>query len=221
MGNERMSLQSKTRMRNLVQYQDMSDEEFEEVWQEYVGDYEISPERLEEKLQEKWEDLAQDYDLTDMKANDLSQLRNLLLSQIQLEELELTAFALRKDADDPSVVQILDKISSIQTRLVKNISDISGDLQLTRKIRKQSKEASVVLAIQDLKEKAEIFYKEKMLYIFCPECNMLLSTIWLNYAEHKFNKMSLKCERCGHTFTQELAPLYETKNTNKPNLELP
>ena len=220
MGKERMTLPSKAKLRNLVQYRDMTDEEFEAALDIATDAYEVSPELLQEKLDEKLEELGKDYDLTDMKANDLSQLRSLLLSQLQLEELDLTAFALRKDADDPVIVQVLDKISGIQTRLVKNISDISGDLQLTRKIRKMSKEASVVNAIEDLREKARIFYKERMLYIFCPECKMLLSTVWLNYPD-AHNILHCTCERCGEKFDVKLSTLYETDNKNLENVVVP
>lgn len=221
MGSERMVLPNKAKLRNLKQYQGMSDEEFEEAINELQEDYDVSPERLEEKIKEKQNELAKDYDLSDMKANDLAQLRSMILAMIQLDELELTAFGLRKDADDAQTIQILDKISGIQNRLIKNISDISEDLQLTRKIRKQSKEASVIDAINDLKEKARIFYKQKMLYIFCTECKMLLSTLWLNYPDSQVNNIKLKCERCNHVEEIELAPLYETDNKNLDDVVIP
>lgn len=221
MGTERMTLPNKAKLRNLMQYKDMSDEEFEEAMGTLKEEYEISPEALEEQIQIKWEELEKDYDLSDMKANDVAQIRSLILAQLQLEELERVAFALRKDASDATTVQVLDKINGITTRLVKNISDISSDLQITRKIRKQSKEASVIDAINDLKVKAKKFYNQRMLYVFCPECRMLLSTVWLNYNEEEHNSLHLKCNRCGNEFDQPLAPLYLSDNKNLEDVLIP
>ena len=220
MGSERMVLPNKNKMRNLVQYRDMTDEEFDEVWEEMVLDLEISPEMLESRVEEKLDEVAKDYDMEDMKINDKAQLRSLALAQIQLDDLEHTAFQLRQKTDSTSV-QMLEKINRILGGLRTDISSISSDLQLTRKIRKQSKESSVIDAINDLRGKARKFYRQKMLYVFCPECKMLLSTLWLNYSNEESNKLHLKCNRCNHSFTQKLAPLYDTNNKNIEDVIIP
>lgn len=220
MGKERMTLPNKAKIRNLKQYKDLTEEEFDEVWREREEALNISPEMLEVRVEEGLAELAEDYDMDDMKSNDMIQIRALVLAQIQLEDLEKTAFSQRQSVDSQSV-QILEKVNRILGGLRKDISDISNDLQLTRKIRKQSKEASVIHALNDLKSKAHKFYKERMLYVFCPECKMLLSTIWLNYSGESKNSIELKCNRCEHVFTQELLPLYGTDNKNVDDIILP
>lgn len=215
-----MVLPNKAKIRNLVQYRELTDEEFEEVWEEMVLESEMSPEMLESRVKEKLDELAADYDMEDMKINDMAQLRSLALAQIQLDDLEQTAFQLRQRTDSTSV-QMLEKINRILGGLRSDISSISSDLQLTRKIRKQSRESSIIDAINDLRGKARKFYRQKMLYVFCPECKMLLSTLWLNYSGEEYNKLQLKCGRCNHKFTQDLAPLYNTDNKNVEDIILP
>lgn len=215
----RMVLPDKRKLRNLVQYKDLTDEEFEKVWEEKLQAIELSPEMLEKRVAEKLDELANDYDMADMKSNDMIQIRALALAQIQLEDLEQVAWQARQEVDYNSV-QILDKVNRILSSLRDDISKISNDLQLTRKIRKQSRETSVIDAINDLREKARRFYKERMLYVFCPECRMLLCTLWLMYADGK-NTLRLQCDRCNHKFTQELAPLYKTDNKNLEDVVLP
>ena len=220
MGKERLVLPNKKKIRNLVQYRDMTDEEFEEAWEEIVLEIEVSPEMLEARVKEKLDELAVDYDMEDMKINDMGQLRSLALAQLQLDDLEQTAWIIRQKTDSTSV-QILEKINRILSGLRDDISKISADLQLTRKIRKQSKESSIIDAINDLRGKARKFYQERMLYVFCPECKMLLSTLWLNYSSEEYNKLQLKCKRCKHTFTQDLALLYKTDNKNLEDVIIP
>jgi len=220
MGEKRLVLPNKKKIRNLVQYRDMTDEEFEDAWDDIVLEIEVSPEMLEKRVKEKLDELAVDYDMEDMKINDMGQLRSLALAQLQLDDLEQTAYVIRQKTDTTSV-QILEKINRILSGLRDDISKISSDLQLTRKIRKQSKESSIIDAINDLRGKARKFYRERMLYVFCPECKMLLATLWLNYSSEEYNQLQLKCKRCNNKFTQDLTPLYKTDNKNLEDVVLP
>ncbi len=220
MGEKRLVLPNKKKIRNLVQYRDMTDKDFDKVWEEMILEIEVSPEMLEARVKEKLDELAIDYDMEDMKINDMGQLRSLALAQIQLDDLEQTAWIVRQKTDSTSV-QILEKINRILSGLRDDISKISSDLQLTRKIRKQSKESSIIDAINDLRGKARQFYRERMLYVFCPECKMLLATLWLNYSSEEYNKLQLTCKRCKHKFTQDLAPLYKTDNKNIEDVVIP
>lgn len=219
MGKERMTLPNKAKIRNLKQYKDLTDEDFEEMWLEREKALNISPEALEKRVEETLVNLADDYDMDDMKSNDMIQIRAMVLAQIQLADLEQTAFSLRQDVDSQSV-QILEKVNRILGGLRRDISEISNDLQLTRKIRKQSKEASIIHALNDLKSKAHKFYKERMLYIFCKECKMLLATVWLAYPDTE-NYITVTCDRCKHELKQELSMLYETDNKNLEDVILP
>lgn len=220
MGKERMVLPDKRKLRNLKQYADLSDEEFDEIWEQKLEEIEVTPEMLEIRINERLDELAEDYDMDDMKANDRVQLRALALAMVQLEDLEQTAWKIRQKTGYQDV-QILEKINKILGGLRDDITKISNDLQLTRKIRKQSRETTVLDWIADLRSKAHKFYKQRMLYIFCPECMMLLSTVWLNYSDENQNSIKLKCKRCEHKFTQDLAPLYKTDNKNLDDVVLP
>ena len=219
MGTERLTLPNKNKIRNLKQYQNMTDEEFEEMWQEREESLAVSPEALGVRVDETLKELSEDYDMDDMKSNDMIQIRALVLAQIQLEDLEKTAFRLRQQVDSQSV-QILEKVNRILGGLRRDISDISNDLQLTRKIRKQSKEASVIDALNDLKLKAHKFYKQKMLYVFCPKCKMLLSTLWLQYPDEE-TYLNITCKHCGQEIKQELSSLYKTDNRNVEDVTIP
>jgi len=220
MGKERMVLPDKRKLRNLKQYADLSDEEFDEIWEQKLEEIEVTPEMLEVRINERLDELAEDYDMDDMKANDRVQLRALALAMVQLEDLEQTAWKIRQKTGYQDV-QILEKINKILGGLRDDITKISNDLQLTRKIRKQSRETTVLDWIADLRSKAHKFYRQRMLYIICPECRMLLSTVWLNYSDESKNSIKLKCRRCEHEFTQDLAPLYKTDNKNVEDVVLP
>lgn len=217
--NKRMVLPDKRKIRNLKQYQDLTDEEFEEQFSDVLAQATVTR-GLEERIVKKLEDMAKDYDMEDMKSNDMVQLRALAQAEIQLEDLEGVAYQLRQEVSTETVV-VLEKVNNIMSKLRNDISMIQQHLMLTRKIRKESKEASVVSYIDTIKEKAKKFYRNKMLYLFCPECRYLLSTIWLLYPENE-NSISLTCSHCGHKFNATLASLYSRKNNaNLDDVELP
>jgi hypothetical protein len=67
-------------------------------------------------------------------------------------------------------ILVLDKISRMMSSLRSDISMLSEDLQISKKIRSQSKDASVAQRWGDLVEEARAFYQKKMVYVFCPEC---------------------------------------------------
>jgi hypothetical protein len=79
------------RQRNLGQYKDLSDADFEALMtKKALG---IEPSRVfEERIAKKWAEFEQDYDLSDLKINDRDTLRNLIQSQLNLEDLEQHLF---------------------------------------------------------------------------------------------------------------------------------
>src|SRR3990172_2439999 len=216
MERKRFYLPHKNKMRNLVQFRDMTDDDFEEYWAENYENVDEIPfdfEDLERRIEEKIEELSKDYDLDDMKANDMMQLRSLILSVVQLEDLESKDFEIRQDINSANVLT-LEKINRMISALKTDVSALSTDLQLTKKIRNKSKEVSVAKRWNDLVDQAYEFAKRKMLYIFCPECNMLLATVWLLYTDEPYSSLSLHCGKCGNHFTEELSSLYEMGNKN-------
>jgi RNase P subunit RPR2 len=221
MGNRRFYIPSKKRARNLKQNQKMSDEEFDEFWNEEYGentedDEEILAE-LKARTQEKLAELEKDYDFSDMKANDMTQLESLILAMLQLDDIEKEVYKRRNNLTDTNILA-LEKFNKILSQLRSDISTISTDLQLTKKIRNKSKDISIVQRWEELSKKASQFYEQKMLYVFCPDCRTLLSTIWLLYTTDKKNKITLYCERCNTKHDILLSELYETGNKNIPDV---
>jgi hypothetical protein len=216
---------SKTRYRNLSQFKDMPDEEFEEMWQgkmEKVNEKEAIA-TFEQRIEEKIKSFASDYDLDDLKANDLLVLRALAQAYISLEDFEIYSFSLRSGGLSDSVVFTMEKLDKIMSTLRKDISNMQNDLNMTRRVRKSDKETSVLNYLDDLKNKAKKFYKEKMQYVFCPKCKMLLGTIWTQYPEEKGNKLQLICGRhlsdgktCGEKVQVTTLELLEKRGVNIP-----
>lgn len=226
---EKLIGRDKKRMRNLKQYKDLSDEEFDDLFEDIVGDdaeeeilHARTTEEMEELIDEKLSEFADDYDLSDMKINDRLVLRNLIRSIISLEDFEDVYEGIRSKAITRDNVIIVDRVSNVMTRLRSDISNMQNDLKLTRRIRKDSREEDFITYLENLKAKARKFYKQKSLHIFCPKCNFLLATVWLLYPDSP-NSLRLKCgnEKCGYKFDIELSKLYETDNKNLDDVEMP
>ncbi len=198
----------------------MSDEEFEEMF-ESLKDEEIDEEALEAEVEKGLSEFGDDYDLSDMKINDRIVLRNLVLSMISLEALEKQFVGLRENLSDANIL-LLDRTSGVMSKLRHDISDMQGDLKLTRRIRKEGREESFISWLAKTKEKAEKFYKRKHLYIFCPECRRLEATVWLLYP-NEATEISFHCgnKTCGHEYTVYLPDLYETENKNLEDVVIP
>jgi|MudIll2142460700_1097286.scaffolds.fasta_scaffold38583_2 RNase P subunit RPR2 len=222
MGKKRFYIPSKKRTKNLEQYQGMSEEEFDEMWDSEYGenteedDSEILAE-LKARTQEKLDELEKDYDFSDMKANDRMQLESLILAMLQLDDIEKEVYKRRNDLSDTNILA-LEKFNKILSQLRADISTISTDLQLTKKIRNKSKDISIVQRWEELSKKASQFYEQKMLYIFCPDCRTLLSNVWLLYPREEKNKITLYCKRCNTKHDILLSELYETGNKNLPDV---
>lgn len=216
--------QSKAQMRNLAQYRDLTEEEFEEMFNEKQSNSGKS-EDFEERIAKKLQEFSQDYDIDDLKINDRETLRAFIQTIIALEDYESMIFDIRSQVDiTQSNINVVDRISKMMTDLRKDMSRFQEDLNITRKIRKSDKESSVVSYIENLKEQARIFYESKMSYVFCPECNMLLGTVWSLYPEAD-NKITYKCcrvmddgSKCGHKFTVTTQELLNNRGTNNVSI---
>ena len=215
--------QSKKQVRNLVQYRDLSDEDFETMWlqkdsnPESVRDFE---ERIEKKIQE----FSQDYDIDDLKINDRETLRSLVQSVIALEDYERIIYEIRSTGDiSQSNINIVDRLQKVMSDIRKDISSQQADLNITRKIRKSDKESSVVNYIANLKDQARQFFDSKMSYIFC-ECGMLLGNVWCLYPEES-NTFQFICHRilddgsiCGKKIKITSKELVDMGGTNRPEI---
>ena len=196
MGDKKLAIPEnyKKQTRNLVQFRGMSDEEFEDQWVKKA--LEIEPSALfEKRIKSKLDEFEQDYDISDLKINDKETLRALVQAVISLEDYEQIMFTARSNGLGLDNIMVMDKINKIMSDLRGDISKLQDDLKITRKIRKNDQETSLVDYIESLKVKARKFYESKMAYIFCPKCNVVLGTIWTLYPEQKKNKIKLVCKR--------------------------
>lgn len=214
MGNKRAAAFSKTRLRNLVQYRDLSDEEFEEIYQKKIIGIAKNSE-FETRIQNKIDEFSKDYDIDDLKINDMLTLRALAQAYITLEDYEHFTYNLRSSGLDLNRILEFEKVSNMMSTLRADISKMQNDLGITRKIRKGEKEEGIRSELEIIKEKAKNFYEQKMFYIFCPKCKRLLSTTWFLYPSLN-NKLQFVCgnKDCGERFVISSKELFENKGFN-------
>ena len=190
----RYSVPSKGRMRSLKQYKDLTEEEFNRIWEDKITGVELDK-TFENRIKSKIDEITNDYDIEDLKANDRLTLRALAQALIQLEDLERYAYNRRIDGIVETDVLLMEKINNMISNLRKDISNMQTDLKITRKIRKGDKEQTLITYLEDLKLRAKEFYSQKMSYIWCSNCKMLLGTVWSLYPEEKNNRIQLVCNR--------------------------
>jgi hypothetical protein len=217
-------LKQRNRLRHLKQYQELSDEDFDSLFEKM----QVTPqsaENFEKRIKEKLLEFEDDYDFSEMKINDKSTLRALIQAIISLEDFEQHLFLLRKDITESNLYAI-EKLNKVMSELRNDISKLQSDLNITRKIRKSDQETSLIEYLENLKEKARKFYESRMSYIFCtnPDCNELLATIWTLYPKGK-NTITLICNRvmddgkpCGTVVKISTEELLEKRGTNKKDI---
>jgi hypothetical protein len=214
------------KLRNLPQYRDLSEEEFQKV----ISDMEAQDLGLgvskvfEDRIAEELRKFEEDYDLSDMKINDRAVLRGLVQSIIALEDYEQQSFQLRAGGINPDNAFASQKLQDIMSTLRTDISRMQNDLSITRKHRKSDQEQSVLAYIESLKDKARKFLESRQAYILCDKCNTLLATVWTLYPNSN-NKISLTCQQkdkdgvlCGNKITVTTKELLEKKQTNRPEI---
>lgn len=200
-------------LRNLPQYREKSVTELEEI---LAG---IIEGNTEEKVQEVLESFEQNYDLSDMSANDMLELRNLAYYYVYLENLNKQIDDALRDGDTNTV----ERLARTMERMQKSATDIQTNLAITRKQRKSDKEQDIVSAWEDLKSRAKKFLDDRVSYIYCPKCKMLLANVWFLYPKESKNVLRLKCNRiidsdsgeiCGNEFTVTSQFLVDNENRN-------
>lgn len=213
-----------SRQRNLRQYKDLSDEQFEEVMTKKALGLEPSK-AFEDRIIKKWSEFEEDYDLSDLKINDRDTLRALIQTQITLEDYEQHLFKLRTEGISEQQLFSIEKFQKAMSDLRADISKMQNDLNITRKVRKSDQDVSVLAYIESLRKKAKEFAEAKMQYIFCPRCNLLLGTVWTLFPHNDKNKIALICERdlgdgnkCGEKVIVSTSELLANRGTNKPDI---
>jgi len=187
---------SKNRIRNLKQYRNLSDEEFEKIYSEMVTGVSLTQE-FEKRIQDKIDEFSRDYDLSDLKINDLLALRALAQAFISLEDFERYSYKLQEGEggfDEVDIVR-LEKLNNIKSNLRNDINKLQDSLGITRRNRKASEQESVIDFVESLKQKAKRFYESKMKIILCPKCGTWIASVWMLYPESKKAKLRFHCKR--------------------------
>lgn len=208
------------RQKNLPQFKNLSDDEFQTRMMQKALGIEVSAE-FEKRIAKKYAEFDNDYDLSDLKINDREALRALIQAIITLEDYEQYLFKLRSAGITQDTLFTTEKLHKAMSDLRADISKLQGDLNITRKVRKSDQDVSVLAFIDGLKEKAKRFYESKMSYIFCPKCHMLLATIWTQYPDLERNKIALVCGRhlengeiCGEKIVVGTDELLKSRGTS-------
>ena len=220
---ERVVVKDRRKIRNLKQYKDLSEDDFNDLMDREALD--IAPvKEFEDRIERKLKNFEEDYDLSDMKFNDRETLRALAQSLINLEDLEQFTYKMRAGGISLDSLTLLDKLTQQMSALRRDISKMQDDLKISRKIRKSDEETSLIAFLDDLKDKAKRFYEQKMFYVFCESCNELLATTWFLWPDGN-NKMSFTCGRrlddgavCGHKTVVTSTDLKLKKGINKPEV---
>lgn len=209
--------------RNLKQYRDLSQEDFDQVLAQKALGLEVS-DAFEKRISKKLDQFGQDYDLSDLKINDRETLRALIQALISLEDYEQYLYKIRSEGLNGTALANLEKLHKAMSELRADISKLQNDLNITRKVRKSDQDVSVMAYIDTLKKKAKEFYENKMSYIYC-ECGMLLATIWTLYPEEDKNKLALVCHRvladgteCGKKTVVGLKEITNNRGTNRKEI---
>jgi hypothetical protein len=214
---------AKKKLRNLAQYKNLTDEEFERVWQDRLVGIKMDKD-FEDRIRYTIEKITKDYDISDLNSNDQLLLRALAQAFITLEDYEKSSYELRKGGITIDNLLMLEKLSRVMSDLRTDISKQQDDLKITRKVRKDEKNVNTIQFIDSLKQKASEFYKSKMYYIYCPKCNMLLGTVWTMYPDEEKNKVQLFCKRtvdggiCGTKVIVTTKEMGKNRGTN--NVEI-
>lgn len=227
-GDEEKKVKAKkgkfSRMRHLKQFQDLSEDQFDQKMAQKALGLEVS-EEFEKQIEKKLAEFAEDYDLSDLKINDRDSLRALIQAHLALERYEQQMFLVHSGQLTNDAILQTDKLSKVMSDLRSDISKIQDDLSIKRKVRKSDQDVSVLAYIEGLRDKAKRFVESKQSYIFCEKCNMLLATVWALYPDEDRNKMSFVCSRimedgskCNHKTVVNTKELLAKRGTNKPEI---
>jgi hypothetical protein len=211
-------MNSKNQIRHLKQYKDMTDDEFDEIFDEKIMGI-AQNEDFEKRIEAELTTFSEEYDTDDMKSNDRTTLRQLMITTLNLDDLSKKYYELSLVVSD-SNISVIEKISNILSGLRRDISKMQDDLKITRRVRKSDSAESVMNYIEDIKLKAKKFIDQRMVLVTCPKCHMLLFQGWFLFPENK-NKITLTCNRdvgdgtkCGETITVTSKELFDKRGLN-------
>src|SRR5690348_10085331 len=120
------------RQRQLKQFRDLSDDEFNQRMAQKALGLDVS-EEFEKRIAKKWQEFEEDYDLSDLKINDKDTLRALIQAQISLEDCEQALFNMRAGGITQTYLINSEKLSKTMSDLRSDISKFQDDLSIKRK----------------------------------------------------------------------------------------
>ena len=208
----------KSRIRNLHQYKALSDEEFAPIYEAIISKSLRNP-IYERRIEKELKKFAEDYEIGDLKINDQMTLRSMIQSILSLEDYEQLEYKMQKElvadqANYDNILGKLEKLSKIKQVLLDGISKMQDDLKISRKVRQSDRDLSVQSAVDDMKARAKVFYQNKFGRVFCPDCKLLLGSVWVLYPEEKQNRFWFYCKRCDKKVIITFPELVEGKMRN-------
>jgi len=216
-------------IRNLPQYRGFSEDELEEAYRKILERKQSKEDKddFNIRIKNKMSELGEDYDISDLKYNDRMQLEDLAVAIVTLEDLQIKMYDMQLAETTSFNIGILEKMSRVISNLRSDISKLQDDLKLSRKIRKSDNDENVVSYIENLKKRARVKYDKTMMYVYCPKCKMLVSTMWFLYPDED-NKLTFTCHRnissddaieyCNNKFTVTSRELLKLKGQSEKGI---
>jgi hypothetical protein len=201
---------SRNKLRNLVQYRDKTDEEFDEIFENYSMQEEDNQD-IELRIEEVMNNFSLNYDLRDMNANDTLSLRELAKTFVLLDNLGKIEQRLLEDG----AIAQLRAVSSIKKEYLENASKLQSDLNIKRQQRQNETGENLADYLPSIQKRAKVFYSQRLAYIYCPECKMLCGNAWFTDWQI-YNELMFTCPRedCGNKFKVSSQYLAEHGNKN-------
>lgn len=167
-----------TSLRNLPQYRGLTDQEFEEA---VKG---VLTEEAAELAQEYYEKLKEDYVLDDLKANDkfAVEILSYLYAQIHYNQDKINR--LQSDISEDKLADPTKGISVLVAdieKLTRSAIALENQLGISRTVRMKEEGEDIVELVRTVRERAEKYLENKLHYILCPKCHMLLGNVWVLY----------------------------------------
>lgn len=149
------------------------------------------------EIQQMMEQFADDYDLASMNYNDKLALEVLCGLYIQVQD---NVKEIEESKGEKGWSDRISELVDLNKKLISNIEQLEKQLGISRKARGKDKETTVVNYMTEVQKKAKKFLEEKLNYIYCSSCSMLLCNVWFLYPEES-NELQLVCKRCNETMT--------------------
>ena len=193
------------KMRNLKPYRGKTDEEITEIIKQRETGVTLkrkptSPKSVssDSKFNEKFKSLQDEYGVDMNNSNDVDALKNLTRLQIQLDAITSDIDGIHAKETRNSVdYDSLKKLGDLQRVTMTSINDISRDLGISRKQRKEKMVDDIPQFIDQTLQKARVFFDKKTVKVECPKCIVELARYWLNFPREKNDiRMSLTCWKC-------------------------